>query len=77
MLVHTTMSLAARSGAAGGDAAGAAATSGLIWLVLWRLGCSARQVTASQPFGCFPGLRPGHRRLVHPPQLNPPLQYPA
>ena len=47
MLVHTTMSLAARPGAAGCGTAGAAATSGLIRLVSWRLGSSARRVPAS------------------------------
>jgi len=45
-LVHTCMPVPARSGAAGGGAAGAAATSGLIRLLPWRLG-PARQLTAS------------------------------
>jgi hypothetical protein len=46
MLMSTTMALAAQSGVAGGGAAGVAATSGSIQLLLWRLG-RARQLSAS------------------------------
>ncbi len=58
-LVHTPMPPAVRSGAAGGGAADAAATSGLIRLLPWRL-VPARQLTASWlSAGGSNGLLPG------------------
>jgi len=59
-LVHTPMPLAARSGAAGGGTAGAAATSGLIRLLPWRLGQA--QVRCRLTLHVSLGARP--RQLV-------------